>query len=103
MSKKTNEEIKKALRERKQLRDKPGVPLMTPNEFQLSKDIFLIKERLNELETNNKLMQYLYWNFRYGKLTEFRIAIKEDGSAYIHPLGKDGDTLDFTIKGLDLV
>lgn len=101
MDKQKQENLKRALKERTKLRDKMGVPLMTPNEFELSKQMFILQERMRELESNKTLMSYLYWNFRYGKHTEFRIAVKEDGTAYIHPLNKDGDTLDFSIKDIE--
>jgi hypothetical protein len=32
-----------------------------------------------------------------GHHTEFRIVVRTDGTAYIHPFGQDGETLDFNI------
>lgn len=39
---------------------------------------------------------YLRRESKQGK-TEFRLVLKQDGTYMIHPLGQDGETLDFEL------
>ena len=47
-------------------------------------------------EGHNVLWQYLRGEFKQGK-TEFRISFLDGVKFIIHPLNKDGDTLDFVL------
>lgn len=42
-----------------------------------------------------KLFEYLKKNAD-GQHKEFRVVVREDGSSYVHVLGEDSETLDFT-------
>lgn len=46
--------------------------------------------------SDNDLIEFLKTESG-GHYTEFRIVVRADGSAYIHPLGKDGKTLDLKL------
>jgi hypothetical protein len=48
----------------------------------------------NNLEINGGLIRYLSTN----KSGEYRVVVMDDGSCYIHPFNKDGETYDFSIE-----
>lgn len=61
----------------------------------------LIEKGLNEMLAKNghrylKLSIYLRSELKQGK-TDFRIHINSDNTVYIHPIDKDGETLDLEL------
>lgn len=58
----------------------------------------LLRESILELTRENSLKfhslnRYVNKEFSEGK-REFRLVVSDNGDAYIHPLGKDGETHD---------
>lgn len=46
-----------------------------------------------------QVIDYINRNRRAGDHQEFRLVIHTDGSAYIHEMDKDSETLNFQLNG----
>jgi len=54
------------------------------------------EEKLIKSYNTKTLMDFLTKESK-NRYTEFRLVVREDNTAYIHVLGRDSGTVDFTI------
>ena len=62
------------------------------------------KQLANQLFVDSwiKMRNYLRDNSHRNNIREFRIAFQDNDHFIVHPLNKDGETIDMTLSGLPL-
>lgn len=55
------------------------------------------EDKLKDSKSTKKIIDYLRRESS-NKFTEFRLVVQEDGSAYMHVMNRDSETIDFNIN-----
>lgn len=55
------------------------------------------EKQLDRSKATKQLIDYLSGESN-GEYTEFRLVVQENGTAYIHVLGRDSATLNFSLQ-----